>query len=246
MDTAYHIQCRAADIGRYVLLPGDPGRVETIAARLDNAVCVGRNREFVTYTGTLNGVPVSVCSTGIGGPSAAIALEELAALGAHTFIRVGTCGGIAETVRGGDVVIASAACRQEGTTREYAPLHYPAAADYAVLRALVDSAETLQITHHVGVVQSKDSFYGQHDPERMPIADELVGYWRAWKRLGVLASEMETAALYVVGASLGVRVGSVLQTVWNQETGGTGAAVNREAAIDVAVEAMGRMTLAKN
>jgi len=238
MQPAFHLRLTPDQVGQYVLLPGDPGRVPLIAQRLATAGCVSCNREFTTYTGTLDGVKVSVVSTGIGGPSAAIALEELAALGVRTAIRIGTCGGIADKVRPGDVVIASAACRQEGTTREYAPLHYPAAADYTVLRALADSAAALGVRHHVGVIQSKDSFYGEHEPERMPVADELLGYWNAWRRLGVLVSEMEAAALFVVGASLGVRVGAVLQTLWNQETGGTDAANQSEAFIDVAVGAL--------
>ncbi len=238
MQPAFHLHCRPEDVGRIALLPGDPGRVETIAARLEQPRLAAANREFVTYTGRYKGELITVTSTGIGGPSAAIALEELAALGVKTAVRIGTCGGIAEQVKGGDVVIASAACRQEGTTREYAPLHYPATADYAVLRALADSAQAQQLPYHVGVVQSKDSFYGQHDPQRMPVSEQLIAYWTAWKRLNVLASEMETAALYVVGAALGVRVGTVLQTVWNQDSGGTGRFVNGQQAIDVAIGAL--------
>ena len=196
------------------------------------------NREFVTYTGTLNGQVVSVCSTGIGGPSAAIAVEELAALGAHTLIRVGTCGGIAPAVRGGDLVIATGAVRMEGTTREYAPIEFPAVADHGVTAALICAAEAAGRRVHAGVVQSKDSFYGQHSPDRMPVSYELTAKWEAWKRLGVLASEMEAAALFVVGAALGLRCGAVLHVVWNKENGDAAPDPDAGHAISTAVEAV--------
>jgi len=216
-EKQYHIQCSEGDVGEYVILPGDPGRVESIAAHIDGAVKVSQNREYTTYTGTLLGKKVSVTSTGIGGPSAVIALEELAKIGAHTFIRVGTTGGINMKVKSGDLVIASAAIRQEGTGLHYAPIEYPAAANFEVTRALVDAAAMLGFTSHCGVVQCKDSFYGQHDPDRMPVSYELKAKWEAWKRLGVLASEMEGAALYVAADALGVRAGTVLNVIWNQE-----------------------------
>jgi len=213
----YHIHCGRGEVGRFCVLPGDPGRSEKIAAFLDGARFVAQNREFRTYTGSLSGVPVTVTSTGIGGPSAAIAMEELAAAGVDTFIRVGTCGGIDTSVRSGDVIVATAAVRMEGTSREYAPVEYPAAADFGVTEALVRAAGSLGLRWHAGVVQSKDSFYGQHSPERMPVSRELLDKWEAWKRLGVLGSEMECAALYTVAASLRVRCGAVLNVIWNQE-----------------------------
>lgn len=213
----YHIQCAPGDVGEYCLLPGDPGRVKSIAALLDNAEKVADNREYTTYTGTLLSKRISVTSTGIGGPSAAIAMEELAAVGARTFIRVGTTGGINMKVKSGDIVIASAAIRQEGTGLQYAPIEYPAVADFTVTQALVNAAAGLGCTWHCGVVQCKDSFYGQHSPQRMPVSYELLQKWEAWKRLGVLASEMEGATLFVVANALGVRAGSVLSVVWNQE-----------------------------
>jgi uridine phosphorylase len=216
-DKQYHIRCAPGDVGGYCILPGDPGRVEAIAARLDNAVKVGQNREYTTYTGTLLGQKVSVTSTGIGGPSAAIAIEELTAIGAHTFIRVGTAGGINIKVKSGDIVVATSAVRQEGTALHYAPPEYPAAANFDVTRALADAASKLGYTSHCGVVQCKDSFYGQHAPERMPVSYELLSKWEAWKRLGVLASEMESATLFIAADALGVRAGSVLNIVWNQE-----------------------------
>lgn len=238
----YHIACDTGEVGGVVILPGDPGRCEKIAKYFEEPRLVARNREYVTYTGTVAGKTVSVTSTGIGGPSAAIAMEELTACGAHTFIRVGTCGGINMKVRSGDVVVATAAVRMEGTSREYAPIEYPAAADFSVTRELVDAAERLGLTCHAGVVQCKDSFYGQHSPARMPVSYELLNKWEAWKRLGVLASEMESAALYTVAAALGVRCGTVLHVVWNQERKAAGLfeedAMDTENAIRVAIEAI--------
>jgi uridine phosphorylase len=213
----YHIGVGKGDVGKYVILPGDPKRCEKIAEFLDDAQRVGDNREFVTFTGYLNGEKVSVTSTGIGGPSAAIAMEELVNLGADTFIRVGTCGGIDVEVQSGDIVIATGAIRQEGTSREYAPIEYPAVSNYDVTNALVCAAINLEYEFHTGIVQSKDSFYGQHSPERMPVSYELQDKWEAWKRLSVKASEMESAALFVVANSLGVNAGAVLLTVANQE-----------------------------
>ena len=213
----YHIGAYPEDIGRYVLLPGDPKRCEKIAAYLDDAKQVADSREFVTYTGTLDGEKVSVTSTGIGGPSAAIAMEELVHCGADTFIRVGTCGGMQIDIESGDLIIASGAIRMEGTSREYAPVEYPAVADYGVLRSLVEAAEYLKLPHHVGVVQCKDSFYGQHEPEKKPAGYELMNKWDAWVKCGALGSEMESAALMIVASALRVRMGTVLLVVANQE-----------------------------
>ena len=198
-------------------MPGDPKRCEKIAAYFENPKKVGDRREFVTYTGFLNGEKVSDTSTGIGGPSAAIAMTELAKLGAHTFVRVGTCGGIDTDVKSGDIVIAQAAIRAEGTSKEYAPIEFPAVADFGVTSALKKGAEALGVKDHVGVVQCKDSYYGQHEAESMPVSYELTNKWEAWKRLGTLASEMESAALFVVASFLKVRVGSCFLVVANQE-----------------------------
>lgn len=234
-----HLRCTADEIGRYVILPGDPGRCEVIAGFLGHARHISSNREFSVWTGELAGQPVSVCSTGIGGPSAAIALEELVECGADTFLRVGTCGGVDAGVRGGDVVVATASVRQEGTSREYLPLEYPAAASYPVVRALADACERLGYRTHVGVVQSKDSFYGEIRPQCMPVAAQLQEKWRAWTAAGVLASEMESAALFVAGACLHVRCGAVLNVLWNDES--EAPAVPEDAAlrgIRAAVEAI--------
>lgn len=213
----YHIGVSAGEIGEYCILPGDPGRCEQIASFLDDPVRVGMNREYNIWNGYLSGKRVTVCSTGIGGPSTAIAVEELYACGAHTMIRVGTCGGIATKVCSGDVVIASGAVRQDGTSLEYAPAIFPAVPTTDTLLALTQAAERLGFAHHCGVVQSKDSFYGQHSPHRMPTESDLLTKWEAWKRLGVLASEMEAATLFTVGASLGISTGAVFLSVWNQE-----------------------------
>lgn len=241
-ELQFHIQCKPGDVGGYCILPGDPGRCESIAKWFDGAVHVKTNREYVTYTGTLLGEKVSVCSTGIGGPSAAIAMEELANLGVHTFVRVGTCGGINLKVQSDDVVIATGAVRMEGTSREYAPIEWPAVADFEVANALAQAAKNLGKPWHAGVVQCKDSFYGQHSPGRMPVSYELESKWQAWKRLGVLASEMESAALFAVAASRGVRCGSVFHVIWNQERELAGLdqkeSHDTSAAIQVGVEAV--------
>ena len=213
----YHIQVAPGEVGRYVILPGDPKRCEKIAQYFDNPVLIADNREYVTYTGTLDGVKVSVTSTGIGGPSAAIAMEELKRCGADTFLRVGTCGGMQLEVKGGDLVIATGAIRAEGTSKEYAPIEYPAVADFDIALAMRQAAASLGFTAHLGVVQCKDSFYGQHEPEVKPVSYELLNKWEAWIRCGCLASEMESAALFVVGSCLKVRVGTVLLTIANQE-----------------------------
>ena len=215
-EKQYHIQCGPGDVGRYVILTGDPKRCEKIARYFDDAVLVADNREYITYTGYLKGEKISVTSTGIGGPSASIALEELVACGADTFIRVGTCGGMDIKVKSGDLVIANGAVRMEGTTKEYAPIEYPAVSDFDVLTALRDASAALDMDSHIGVCQSKDSFYGQHDPDKMPVSYELKEKWEAWCRMGCLASEMETAALFIVGSFLRVRVGSILLVMANQ------------------------------
>lgn len=241
-DRQYHIQVADGEVGRYVILPGDPKRCEKIAAHFQDAKLIADSREYVTYTGYLEGEKVSVTSTGIGGPSAAIAMEELSRVGADTFIRVGTSGGMALEVKSGDVVIASGAIRMEGTSKEYAPIEFPAVADVEVTQALMQAAEKLGQEYHVGVVQCKDSFYGQHSPETKPVGYELLNKWDAWVKCGCLASEMESAALFVVGSWLRVRVGTVLLTMANQERAKKGlpnpVVHDTEAPIQTAVEAI--------
>lgn len=249
-DRQYHIGLRSEDIGKYVILPGDPKRCEKIAAHFEDAKLVGDSREYVTYTGTLNGEKISVTSTGIGGPSAAIAMEELVKLGAHTFIRVGTCGGMQENVNSGDIVIANAAIRAEGTSKEYAPIEFPAVSDFEVTTALKEVVDRLGVQSHVGVVQCKDSFYGQHEPDKMPISYELENKWQAWLKMGTLASEMESAALFTVSNYLGVRCGSCFLVVANQEREKAGLANpvvhDTEVAIKVAIEAIRELIAADN
>ena len=241
-EKQYHIKCSEGDVGKYVILPGDPGRCESIAALFDDAHHVSYNREYNIFTGTLLGEKVSVCSTGIGGPSAAIAMEELHAIGADTFIRTGTCGGIALDVQAGNIVIATGAIRFEHTSLEYAPIEYPAVADFETTNALWQASNALGYTTHTGIVQCKDSFYGQHDPTRMPVSYELLAKWEAWKRLGVKASEMESAALFVVANALGWRCGSCFLVVWNQEREAAGLdqemTEDTSASVRVAVEAL--------
>ncbi len=242
LEKQFHIRCVEGDVGRYVILPGDPGRCESIAKLFDNPVHVSQNREYNIYTGTLLGEKVSVCSTGIGGPSASIAMEELHNIGADTFIRVGTCGGIDLDVQSGDIVVATGAIRFEHTSMEYAPIEYPAVSDLDIALALRQASQAMGKKTHVGVVQCKDAFYGQHSPAKMPVSYELLQKWEAWKRLGVKASEMESAALFVVADALGCRCGSCFHVIWNQEREAAGLDQNMSedtsAAVRVGVEAL--------
>ena len=203
VNRQYHIQVAKGEVGRYVILPGDPKRCVKIAQYFDNPVLIADNREYITYTGTLDGVKVSVTSTGIGGPSASIA------------------------------------------SREYAPIEYPAVANLDVTNALVEAANEKGFIYHTGVVQSKDSFYGQHEPEAMPAGYELINKWEAWKRMGCLASEMESAALFIVAGKLRARMGSCLLVLANQEREKLGlenpVVHDTDMAIRVAVEAIRRM-----
>ena len=238
----YHIQVGKGEVGRYVILPGDPKRWQKIAEYLDEPRLVADSREYVTYTGTLDGEKVSVTSTGIGGPSAAIAMEELVQCGADTFLRVGTSGGMDLQVKSGDLVVANGAVRMEGTSKEYAPIEFPAVPDFGVTAALAEAAQRLGQPFHIGVVQCKDSFYGQHSPETKPVGRELMDKWDAWVRLGCKASEMESAAVFVVADYLRVRAGTVLLVMANQERAKAGlenpVVHDTDAAIRTAVEAV--------
>ena len=247
-EKLYHLNCEKGDVGRYVILPGDPGRCEAIAKLFDNPIHIGMNREYNIWTGTLLGEKVSVCSTGIGGPSAAIAMEELVQIGADTFIRVGTCGGIHLDVKPGDIVVATGAIRYEHTSMEYAPIEYPAVPDFDVTTAIKAAREELGYCTHTGVVQCKDSFYGQHSPEKSPVYYDLLQKWESWKRLGVKASEMESSALFVIADALNVRCGSCFHVVWNQEREKAGMFMpmteDTSGAIKVGVEAMKKLIAA--
>jgi uridine phosphorylase len=236
----YHTHLVAGDVGRYVLMPGDPARCAVIAAYLQDAEKVAQNREYTTYTGTLDGVPVSVTSTGIGSPSAAIALEELAEIGVDTFIRVGTSGALQNYLATGDVVIAQAAVRGEGTTSYYVPLSYPAVAHPVVLRALEDGARAVGVAARTGIVTSADALYADVAPHTMPLAALNTGDWgTVWTRAGVLAAEMECAALFVIGTIRGLRAGGVLTVV-----NATGVGEIEQSAARVDLDPMIRAALA--
>ena len=244
----FHLKCREGQLGEYCLLPGDPGRCEKIAKYFDEPAFLSSNREYTIWTGKLCGKPVSVCSTGIGGPSASIAMEELTNIGADTFIRIGTCGGIDLDVQPGDVVVATGAIRFEHTSMEYAPIEFPAVSDFNIAWALKTASEELGYRTHTGIVQCKDSFYGQHSPEKSPVYYELLQKWESWKRLGVKASEMESAALFVVASALKVRCGSCFHVIWNQEREKLGMDMpmteDTSGAIKVGIEAMKKIIAA--
>jgi len=242
MEKQYHVGFDDSHGALYAILPGDPGRVEKIASHLENPRFFCQNREYTTWLGEINGKTVMVMSTGMGGPSTAIGVEELFKTGVKNFIRVGTCGGMALPVIGGDVVIATGSIRMEGTTREYVPIEFPAIANLDISNALVQAAKNLGQRWHAGIVQCKDSFYGQHSPDRMPAGYELNAKWDAWVKAGCLASEMESAALFIVSQILGARAGCVLNVVWNQEREKAGMdnphCHDTEAAIKTTVEAV--------
>ena len=241
MEKMYHIGIDGSHGAITALLPGDPGRVEMIARKLERPRFYSQCREYTTWLGELRGETVIVMSTGMGGPSTAIGVEELYKTGVRDFIRVGTCGGMDLNVCGGDIVIATGAIRMEGTSKEYVPIEFPAVAHLDVSNALIAAAREKSLTYHAGIVQCKDSFYGQHDPGRMPAGYELENKWQAWIKARCLASEMESSALFIVSQILGARAGCVLYAVWNQERGNAGLS-NPEchdtgSAVEVAVRA---------
>ena len=213
----YHIHLSKGDIGRYVFLPGDPGRCEVIAQHFDNPRFVASNREHTTWVGELDGEPVAVTSTGMGGPSAAIAVEELIHVGADTFMRVGTAGAMQPETQPGDAAIINAAIRDEGTGLHYLPVEFPAVAHQDLINALVAASEKLGRPHHVGVSQSKDSFYGQHDPDSMPVGPHLRDRWDAWVKGGCLVSEIECATLFLVASTRRVRAGGVMMVMGHHD-----------------------------
>ena len=242
LEKQFHIHCKPGDVGRYCIVPGDPGRVPSIAQYFDDAKQIAYNREYNVWTGYLLGEKVTACSTGIGGPSAAIAMEELHKCGADTFIRTGTCGGIDLSVQSGDIVVATGAIRYAPTSREYARIEFPAVADFEIAGCLAQATKNLGLPLHMGVVQNKDSFYGQHAPEASTVYYELQQKWESWKRLGVKASEMESAALFVVASALVCRCGSCFHVILNQEREAAGLAQKMSEdtsnSVKVAVEAL--------
>lgn len=209
-EIQHHLHLKEGDVGEYVLMPGDPGRAEVIARHFDSAVHVATNREYVTYTGFLDGVKVSVTSTGIGCPSSAIAMEELVRVGAKTFIRVGTSGSIQPGTQSGELAIVTGAIRDEGTSLHYMPADFPAVAHYEVVQALRKAATTKGLAHRVGISQSKDSFYGEVEPEHSGVTQRLLDRWKAWEIGGAICSEMEASTLFIVASMLRVRAGGIM------------------------------------
>lgn len=206
----YHTHTAQGDVGRYVLLPGDPGRVPLIAAHLEDAKHIATNREYVTYTGWLDGEKVSVTSTGIGCPSSAIAIEELYRCGADTFIRVGTSGSLQPGTKSNDLAIVTGAIRHEGTSSHYMPIEFPAVCDLEVVTAMRAAVNRLGARYQVGISHSKDSFYGEVEPERSAISEELKDLWRAWQIGGAICSEMEISTICVVSSILRARAGGIM------------------------------------
>jgi uridine phosphorylase len=212
-EVQYHIRVKDGDVGKYVLLPGDPGRCESIANYFDDPKFVSFNREHKIYTGYISGEMVSVVSTGMGCPSTAIAVEELVKIGCHTFIRVGTSGAMQPHMEVGDIAIINAAIRDEGTSRQYLPIEYPAIADLDVINALVQASEKLDYTHYVGVSHTKDSFYSEVEPERMPMASFLKDRWNQWVAGGAICSEMEASIVFILAGIYQKRAGAVTMII---------------------------------
>lgn len=246
-EKMYHINLSRKDLegAKYAILTGDPGRVGSIAKYLENPKKIGQNREYTAYLGNIKTEKILVISTGMGGPSTAICVEELAQIGITHLIRIGTSGGMQLEVSAGDVVIATGAIRQEGTSKEYLPLEFPAIADLDISSALREAAQELKLTYHTGVVQCKDSFYGQHSPERMPVSYELKDKWNAWIKGGALCSEMETASLFTVSSTLRLHAGAILLVIWNQEREKQGLSqeecFDTDRAIKVAINAIKKL-----
>ena len=204
----YHVGLAKGEVGGYVLVPGDPGRTPVIAKHLEGAREVAFSREYRTFTGSLGGVPVSTVSSGMGGPSVAIMIEELSELGVHTFLRVGTCGGAQPEIKMGDLVIGLGSVRTEGTPNGYVPPEYPAVASLDVVNALVEAAEASRSRHHVGIIRSVDALYSDLVPDTMPrphLRDEL----EMWARAGVLCNDMESSTLFVVARLRKLRAGTI-------------------------------------
>lgn len=218
---AHHLQLDQATIkgAQVALLPGDPGRVPLIAEHLKGAKQVSNQREFCSYLGELDGEPVLVTSTGCGGPSVSICVEELATIGVTTFIRVGTTGAIQDFINPGDVVISSAAVRLEGASRHFAPIEYPAVADIWVTNALIAAATKAQIAYHVGITASTDTFYpGQERYNTFTgyVPRHLRGSLEEWRALRVLNYEMEAATLFTMCATMGLDAGTVCGVAANR------------------------------
>ena len=229
MARQYHVDLDEGDVAPIVLLPGDPGRVEVVARLWDEAHHVATNREYVTWTGTYKGTPISCTSTGIGAPSTSIALEELARVGATTFIRIGTCGTFLDHVRIGDMAVFDSAVRLDGASAAYAPIEFPAVASHDVVEACIRAGDELGYRYHVGTTRSADTFYARHPRP----GSSFGGYWQAdWrehfedlKRMNVVAAEMEASVIFVLARVWGLRAGGISVVLDNvlDVSGETGA-----------------------
>ena len=218
-ERKYHVGLGPGEVGGYVLYPGDPGRTALIAKHLDGAREVAFHREYRTFTGSVDGETVSTVSSGMGGPSAAIGVEELGELGVHTFLRVGTCGAVQPGIKVGDLVIALGSVRSEGTPNGYVPLEYPAIANLDVVIAAREAAEAAGAPYHLGVIRSVDALYSDLVPERMPMTERLREELSLWRRAGVVANDMESASILVVSALRGYRAGVILLCVDELDAG---------------------------
>ena len=240
MAKMMHIALEKGDVGRYVFLPGSPERTEKIAAYFEDPKEIAYHREYRTFVGKLDGVPVAVTSTGIGGPSTAIAVEELYQCGVDTMMRVGTCASVSSKVSRGDVVIPNGAIRMEGVSSHYLPMEFPCVPDFQMLKALEQAAIDLGLSYDIGVTITKASFYTQTSPETKPVAQELMYKWDSYKRGGASSTSMECAPLFAIGSSLGIRTASVMAsaTTYSNPKPGEENIDVEDRAIKVAIEAM--------
>lgn len=255
MTPVFHLGLTADDLrgATIALLPGDPARVERIAATMERPAFLAAHREFTSWLAWLDDAPVVVCSTGVGGPSTSIAVEELAQLGVRTFLRVGTTGGIQPHLRPGDVIVTTGAVRLDGASLHFAPMEFPAVADFECTTALVEASLAIGITPHVGITASADTFYpGQerYDTFSGRVTRRFRGSLEEWQAMGVLNYEMESATLFTMCASQGLRAGCVAGVLVNRtesETPDEETARRIESTtVGVAVEAVRRLVAARS
>jgi uridine phosphorylase len=221
MSGVFHLGLTEGDLqgATLAIVPGDPARVERIASSMDRAAFLASHREFTSWLAWIGDHPVVVCSTGIGGPSTSIAVEELAQLGVRTFLRVGTTGGIQPDVEPGDVIVSTAAVRLDGASSHFAPMEFPAVADFDCTTALVQAARASGARLHVGITASSDTFYpGQerYDTYSGRVVERFRGSMAEWQSMGVLNFEMESATLFTMCASQGLRAGCVAGVLVNR------------------------------
>lgn len=209
----YHTKLKQGDIAPYVLLPGDPKRVAVVASFWDEAHLVADNREHVTYTGVYKGMPISCTSTGMGCPSTAIAMEELARVGAKTFLRIGTCGTFQDFINNGDIIVFDSACRYDGTSKLYAPVEFPAVAHHEVIQACADAIDKLGIKYHIGATRTADTFFACHPKPGSSFNDYWHSSWRDHfedlRRMNVYGAEMEASIVLVLSRLWGLRGGGM-------------------------------------